>query len=134
MKKFFASAVLAFALFAAPAYFAKDVPQQTVTVRASTETEDEAAAALKELSTFATANNVFGAYRNGATTGTYDVALFELDKDGNVVAGEPKWAVYGAATLTEGVKQIESDFATYPDGHNVPSVSAPKANAPKANV
>lgn len=84
------------------------------------ETPEEQAAALSELTKFAQARGLLGAYRDGSKDGTYDVAMFVTDKDGNVVGDDPKWVVYGAATLTEGVKQIESDYTTYPDGHNVP--------------
>lgn len=85
------------------------------------ETPEEQAAALSDLTKFAAAHNLLGAYRDGAIEGTYDVALFEMDKDGNATSNEPKWVVYSAASLTEGVKQIESDYTTYPDGHNDPS-------------
>lgn len=83
------------------------------------ETPEEQLAALNELTKFAADHSLLGAYRDGTKQGTYDIALFLTDADGQAT-GEPKWVVYGATTLTEGVKQIESDFVTYPDGHDVP--------------
>jgi hypothetical protein len=95
---------------------------------AADETPEEQNAALLELTKFAQDRNLLGGYRDGAVDGTYDIALFETDKDGNAVGDEPKWAVYGAATITEGVKQIESDYTTYPDGHNKPNGDTEKQN------
>lgn len=83
------------------------------------ETPEEQTAALNELTKFAADHSLIGAYRDGTKEGTYDIALFLTDADGQAT-GEPKWVVYGAATVTEGVKQIESDYVTYPDGHDVP--------------
>jgi hypothetical protein len=86
---------------------------------ATDETPEEQTAALNELTKFAADHSLIGAYRDGTKEGTYDIALFLIDADGQAT-GEPKWVVYGTTTLTEGVKQIESDYTTYPDGHDVP--------------
>jgi hypothetical protein len=80
------------------------------------ETQEQAHAALDELDKFAAAHSLLGAYRDGSEAETFDVALFITDDDGQAT-GDPKWIVYGFSTLTEAVKQIEADYATYPDGH-----------------
>jgi hypothetical protein len=87
------------------------------------ETDKEFQAALEELNSFSADHNLTGGWRDGDKKGTYDVALFVNDADGEPIftaPNGPKWVVYGATTLTEGVKQIESDYAQYPDGHDQP--------------
>ncbi len=83
------------------------------------ETSAEFEAAMNELNSFAADHALIGAYRNGSKEGTYDVALFLTDDNGNAAGDGPKWVVYDATTMTDGVKQIESDYKTYPDGHDI---------------
>jgi hypothetical protein len=77
------------------------------------ETEKEAQAAWDEFNKFAKEHNLKGGYLH-PTEDSWSLALFVGDD-----ADVPKWAVYDLPTLTEAVKQIESDYKTYPNGHNV---------------
>jgi hypothetical protein len=116
MKKFIPVVVLMLA-FAAASFSATRTPifEQNVPV-VTVAQSDEDVAALSELTGFAAEHKLIGGYRDG-TPGTFDVALFATDDDGQATGDGPKWVVYGAASLTVGVKQIEADFAQYPDGH-----------------
>jgi hypothetical protein len=77
----------------------------------SPETEQEAQVAWDEFNKFAKEHDLKGGYLH-PTEDSWSLALFAGDEK------EPKWAVYDLPTLTEAVKQIESDYKTYPNGHN----------------
>jgi hypothetical protein len=120
MRKFILATTLGLTLCAAYSFSATrsamlQQDSQIVTVQDS----DADQAALNELNNFAAAHQLIGGYRDGSEDGTFDLALFTADENGDATGDGPKWVVYGAATLTEGVVQIESDYKTYPDGHNV---------------
>jgi hypothetical protein len=76
----------------------------------SPETEQEAQVAWDQFNAFAKEHNLIGLYQHPAE----DVWNLGLAVDNE---SAPKWAVYGFKTLTEAVKQIESDYTKYPDGH-----------------
>lgn len=129
MKKWFAVAVLAvMVVLNVPSFAASSTQNAPITVAAG-ETEEEARVALVEFTKFAEDHKLLAGYRDGSAPGTYDVALFVTDENGQAV-GDPKWVVFGAASLTKGVKQIEADFAEFPDG-NIRYVSQPDPNPKK---
>lgn len=124
-----AGLVLAFALavssFAAPKV--SPVAAQSDSAQEQQAAHDQEA--WNEFTKFAADHGLFGAYRGGSGM-PWDLAFFTEDANGQPTGDGPKWAVYGYADLAEAVKQIESDYTQYPNGHNNP----PAATAPKANV
>ena len=125
MKKFFTAALLSFALFAAPAYFAAsqpDVPQaQIVRIQDDQQPTPSAAdtAAYADFQQWAEDHMLdglgrFHASEDGKTITGFDLALGVTNADGDE---ELKWVVYGYPTVKEAAAQIESDFAKYPNGN-----------------
>jgi hypothetical protein len=82
------------------------------------ETEAQAQAAWDEFNKFASDHNLVGGYQH-PNEDSWSLALF-VGEDSDV----PKWAVYDYSNLTDAVKQIESDYATYPDGHETHNPNA----------
>jgi hypothetical protein len=118
MRKFIQAMLLGLALCAASFAATRIAPvQQVLTV--ATETDEQAAAAFSEFNKFAADHNLTAGYRN-STPDTWDLAFFVNDADGQA-SGDPKWVVYGYHSVTAAVKQIEADYAKYPDGHDDPS-------------
>jgi hypothetical protein len=72
------------------------------------ETEKQAQAAWDEFVKFAKDHNLDAGYQHPAED-VWNLAF--------IVGDEPKWAVYGYDKLADAVKQIESDYVKYPDGH-----------------
>jgi hypothetical protein len=75
------------------------------------ETREEAQVAWDQFNAFAKEHNLRGGYQH-PTEDSWSLAFFVGDD-----ADVPKWAVYNFPTLVEAVKQIESDYQKYPDGH-----------------
>jgi hypothetical protein len=128
MRKLFASAVLSFALFAAPAYFAAsqpDVPQVQIVRVAQDETPTPTpsaadVAAYNAFQQWAEAHMLdglgrFHASEDGKTITGFDLALAVVDADGDPT--EIKWVVYNYPTVAGAAAQIESDYTKYPDGN-----------------
>ena len=133
MKKLLAVSILSLALCIGLAHAATPVIESQTIAAQEQGPSDADHAALVELSKFADEHNLFGVYRNSPSGKTFDVGLFETDKDGNIVGDSPKWVVLGAATLTDGVKQIEADFAQFPNG-NTRDNTQQKQSGRQANV
>lgn len=115
MKKLLAVSILALALCSIGAHAARIEPQVIqVQDQQGPSLTDVDKAAWTDFTKFAAAHQLGAAYRYDPDTKLWDLAFFTLDKDGNY--DQPKWVVIGYTSLPDAVKQIEADFAQFPDG------------------